>query len=246
MAGYHNGAQASNEGGKQRLKPPGSTKPETNNNEKPAASARRPRSTFLGNHWGKALLGTAAAVLVGSPLLVSHVQLNEEHPEFSPLSMQGIAQRAYRTAGHLTAMATAAWDRSEPSFKNLSDSFSLSHGTTLPDYAVVCYDRELLARAAEGHPHARAYVRAAENLLTVQMERLSSKDTPFYKEHVSWDPDMPIPAAALTVDYNKFWYPESDVFLRAPRPVTQWIAEGGGGCPDSTKAEIRKLSFKPQ
>ena len=249
MAGYRNSDQSNaapeNAGGKQRLKAPGAVKPEADV-KKPAAASRGNVSSFLSNHWGKVALGTAAAVLVGGPLLVSHVQMNEEHPEFSALSMQGIAQRAHRTWDHLAAMATAAQYRSEASLKNLSDSFSLSRGPSLPGYAVVCYDKELLARAAEGHPHARAYLEAAEIKLRPQISRLATKNAPFYKQHVPWDPDEPVPAAVLNVDYNKFWYPESPVNLRAPRPVSQWIAESGGGCPDSAHAEIRKLQFKPQ
>lgn len=245
MAGYRNSDQSNNNtGGKQRLKPPGSAKPDTDS-EKPPSPTRRHVSSFLSNHWGKVALGTAAAVLVGGPLLVSHVQMNDEHPEFSALSMQGIAQRAHRTWDHLGAMATAVQYRSEASLKNLSDSFRLSRGSALPDYAVVCYDKELLARAAEGHPHARAYLEAAEIKLRPQISRLATKNAPFYKQHVPWDPDEPVPAAAMIVDYNKFWYPESPVNLRAARPVSQWIAESGGGCPDGTQAEIRKLQFKP-
>lgn len=244
MAGYRNGDQSGNEGGKQRLKPPGSAKTEING-EKPPTPARRSGSSFLSDHWGKIALGTAAAVLVGGPLLVSHVQMNDEHPEFSALSMQGIAQRAHRTWDHLDTMVTAARYRSEASFKSLSDSFSFSRGSALPDYAVVCYDKELLIRAAEGHPHARAYLEAAEIKLRPQISRLATKNAPFYKQHVPWDPDEPVPAAALIVDYNKFWHPEAPVNLRTPRPVSQWIAEGGGGCPDGTQADIRKLAFKP-
>ncbi len=96
MTGYRHSDQSNGnkppEGGKQRLKQPGSTRPEAEQ-EQPAAAPRRRSSSLLSNHWGKVALGTAAAVLVGGPLLVSHVQMNKEHPEFSPLSMQGMAQR---------------------------------------------------------------------------------------------------------------------------------------------------------
>ncbi len=249
MTGYRHSDQSNGnkppEGGKQRLKQPGSTRPEAEQ-EQPAAAPRRRSSSLLSNHWGKVALGTAAAVLVGGPLLVSHVQMNKEHPEFSPLSMQGMAQRVNRTWDHLGAMATAVQHRSDASLKRLSDSFSLSRGPALPGYAVVCYDKELLTRAAEGHPHARAYLEAAEIKLRPEISRLATKNAPFYKQHVPWDPDEPVPAAALSVDYDKFWYPEASVNLPATRPVSQWIAESGGGCPDSAHAEIRKLHFKPQ
>ncbi len=247
MAGYRNSDQSNgapeNAGGKQRLKAPGSTKPEADN-DKPAPRGRG--GSFLSNHWGKVALGTAAAVLVGGPLLVSHMQMNEEHPEFSALSMQGMAQRANRTWDHLDAMYIAAKYRSKASFNQLSESFSLSRGSALPDYAVVCYDKELLARAAAGHPHAKAYLEQAEIKVRPQISRLATVNAPFYKQHVPWDPDEPIPAAVLRVEYNKFWYPEMPVNLPPLRPVSQWIAESGGGCPDNMHAEIKKLQFKPQ
>ncbi len=245
MAGYRDSKKSNNTGGVQRLKQPGSAKPGPVE-DKPASPTRAKVSSFLSNHWGKVALGTAATVLVGGPLLVSHLQMNEEHPEFSPLSLQGIAQRANRTWDHLGAMVTAAQYRSEASLKSLSDSFSFSRAPALPDYAVVCYDAELLERAAAGHPHARAYLEAAEIKLRPQISRLATQNAPFYKQHVPWDPDQPVPAAVFVVDYDKFWYPKATINLRAPRPVSQWIAEDGGGCPQDTHAETRPLKFKPQ
>lgn len=245
MSGYRqstdNKEQRLKQPGEQRLKPPGSAKaaPAT----KQVASHRSSHflTDLLRDHWGKAVIG----FLLVPPYFASHLQMNQEHPEFSAFSMGGVAQRVVRTLSHLDAVYTAARYRTDASFNRLSESFSLSRGPALSYNAVVCYDTELLIRAKDEElPHAQAFLRAANAAVEQLLEQLGMQDAPFYKQHSSWDPDKPLPTAAIDVDYDKTWYPGAPVEFKKLRPVNQWIAESGGGCPDSKTPVIRKLPFK--
>lgn len=241
------GAQGAPADGIQRLKPPGSAPtPDKKAVHKPAPRQTQGRiSSFLSDHWGKIAMGTAAAIVVGVPALSSHQQLSVEHPEFSAFSVPGVAQRAHRTAEHLGAMFDAAYYRTDPMMTQLKKTFRQSNGSAIAPYAVVCMDKELLARAKQGHNHAKAYLAQAEEDLAPQLKLLSQQDTPFYKTHINWDPNIPAPAAAFDVDYNKMWYPSVPADVQAPRPVSQWVVSRGTGiCPTGKVPQQRALDFK--
>ncbi len=234
--------------GLQRLNMPGWPQ----NAEQARAAAQKSRSdrgpsrlgTFLSDNWGKVAMGTAAALVVGAPLLNSHFQLQEEHPEFSALSIPGIAQRVHRTGVHLDAAFDAAYYRTPSLIEKFKATVNQANGPALAPYAVVCFDEELLARAQAGQPHAKAYLAQARETIAEQVSALSKQDAIFYKTHVQWNPDMPVPAAAFDLNYNKMWYPKAPVDLKAPRPVSQWVVERGTGiCPTGKVPYKRDLKF---
>lgn len=255
--------------GVQRLKEPDSAPAP----QRPVESAKPsgPRSeSLLGKHWGKIAMGTAAAVVVGIPFYQSHVQMNAEHPEFSAHSLSGLAQRAYRTAGILGKGFDVLYYRAEkelnttmppmvhkavsmvgaplvPSLvKDFKAALFQTNGSALAPYAVVCYDNKLVEQAKKGLPHAKAYIAQAHKDLTVELEMLQRKDTPFYKSNVHWDPDAPVPAARFDIEYNQMWYPSLPSDVKTPRPVAQWIVEKGDGvCPSDKVAFKRDLKFGP-
>lgn len=258
--GNQAGGNQKSDDGIQRLKEPGWYKSQARK-EKP-----NPMRSLLGDHWGKVAMGTAAAIVVGLPYLNSHIQLNEEHPEFSGLSIPGAAQRVNRTWDHLSSAFSAAYYRTPEEIQGLKETIAHKTGSAMAPYAIVCIDKDLVAQADRGHPHALAYLNRAEHDIEEQLQALSQQDAIFYKAHVKWDPDAPVPAPVLDLDYNKMWYPPSKravefaaeaeakgfppqpmphpTDLKRARPVAQWIVESGVGiCPDSKIPYKRDLKF---
>lgn len=224
-------------------------------NKQPSAVGQFAKNILI-NHWGKVATALAAAVVVGIPYMRSHQQMNEQHPEFSAFSLNGISQRAYRTFQIYDDAIQYAIHRKEGYKSQLLDTFNRTYTESAPsNIAVVCYDKELLSQAAKGSPLAKAYLKAAKEELREQFEFLSQQNAPFYGKHMSFDPDAPVYAAAFNVNYNQAWsarasnayHPRQTPTDLEVRPVAQWIAKGvAGACPSHTIPEqyALKLDFK--
>lgn len=169
-------------------------------------------------------MGTALAT-IGLPLaLVSHTQINREHPEHSLTSLEGAGLRIARVFQNAALATDWAGDKAAAVVNPLLGAADPITARRQPaTEAVVCTNAEFYKQLQQKEPRAVAFNAVVQKQFESEMRLLATVDAPFYRKNAHFDPDTQAPAAVFHIPAvpAKFNPSVASYVLPGPVPTPQ-------------------------